>query len=216
MYLPVVVSGQKIIEKTYLVKAEDNINLQFEFADSIAITGWDKNEVYVKVSVSINGNENNDNFKLDMSQNAVGIEIESEIENMKELQRHKRIIDDDGHTIICNSVDMDLFFEVKVPKNCWLEVKTISGDIDIKNLLGKMEIETISGYIDISLPANHNADLELSTISGEMFSNFDFESKAPKGYHHYGRNNVSKVLNQGGKRITLETISGDIYIRKVK
>lgn len=208
--------SQKVIEKSSPIKETDDLTLDFEFADEIKVSTWSKNEVYIKATISINDNEDNDKFKLELKQRSTGIEFESEIEDMKSLQIRKRFIDDDGHTVICNSVDMDLFFEVKVPENIDLEIKTISGDIDIKGVLGKMDINTISGFIDLSLPEKHNADLELSTITGGMYSDFDFNNEKNDGYYHYGKNELSKRLNNGGTRIFLETISGDIFIRKVK
>ncbi|MBU8892246.1 MAG: DUF4097 domain-containing protein [Bacteroidales bacterium] len=208
--------SQKIVEKSSPIKENEELTLNFEFADQITVTTWNKNEVYVKVIVSINNNEDNDKFKLELNQRSTGIVFKSEIENMKSLQTRKRIVDEDGHTITYNSVEMDLFFEVKVPANIDLEIETISGDIDIKGVLGRMDINTISGFIDISLPEKHNADLELSTISGGMYSDFEFNNRKYEGYHHYGKRDLSKRLNNGGTRIFLETISGDIYLRKDK
>jgi len=212
-----IVYSQKVIEKTYPINTEDEISLDFQFADEIKVTTWDKNEVYVKVTVNINDNENNDKFSLNQKQRSTGIKIESEIEDLDDLHRSNRIVKekDKGRTIIYDcSINMDLFFEVKIPKSHKLEIKTISGDIDINGVLARMDINTISGFIDLSLPADYDADLELSTITGGMYSDFEFNKETSDGYHHYGKNELSKQLNQGGTRIFLETISGDIYIRK--
>lgn len=208
--------GQKIVEKSSPIKENEDLYLDFQFADKITVTTWDKNEVYVKAIVSINNNKDNDNFKMDLESYSTGIKIESEIENMRDLQTRKKVVDEDGHSITYNSIDMDLFFEVKVPANIDLEIETISGDIEIKGVLGKMDINTISGFVDLALPEKHNADLNLNTISGGMYSDFTFNNSKNNGYHHYGKNELSKQLNNGGTRIYLETISGDIYLRKAK
>jgi hypothetical protein len=212
--------SQRIVEKTFAVSVDDEISLEFKFANEINVTTWDKNEVFVKASVNINDNNNNDNFELIFNQRSTGIEIESKIINIDDLPQRKRIIKEDknGDKIIINdcTVEMDLFFEVKVPASADIEIETISGDIEIDGILGRMDINTISGFIDLSLPENHNADLELSTISGSMYSDFDFKSDEEKGYSHYRRNEVSKRLNNGGTRIFLKTISGDIFLRKSK
>lgn len=211
--------SQKVIEKTYPVTNADEISLDFQFANEIKVTTWDKNEVYVKATVNINDNENNDKFSLNQKQRSTGIKIESEIEDLNDLHKSKRIVkeNDEGRTIIYDcSVNMDLFFEVKIPKNNKLEIETISGDIDIKGVESRMDIKTISGFIDLSLPSNYDADLELSTITGGMYSDFDFDQEETNGYYHYGKNELSKQLNKGGTRIFLETISGDIFIRKDK
>lgn len=216
IWLPTVLFGQKIIEESSVLKENDDVSLNFDFADKINVTTWEKSEIYIKVTVSINDNKNNDNFKLDMIQRSTGIEFESEIEDMENLHKYRQIIDEDGHINICNSVDMDIVFEVSIPNRVDLQIKTISGDIILKNTLGKLNIETISGFIDLSLPEKHNANLELSTITGGMYSDFNFKNEEMEGYHHYGKHDLSKKLNEGGTRIFLETISGDIYIRKNK
>ncbi|NOQ24739.1 MAG: hypothetical protein GQ564_05185 [Bacteroidales bacterium] len=208
--------GQKVIEKSSPIKENEDLSLDFQFADKITVTTWNKNEVYVKAIITINDNKNNDNFKLELDKFSTGIKIESEIENMKKLQTRTNVVDEDGNTITYNSVDMDLFFEVKVPVNVELEIETISGDIEIKGVLGRMDINTISSFIDLSLPESHNADLELNTITGGMYSDFKFNKSKNNGYHHYGKNDLSKRLNNGGIRIFLETISGDIFLRKAK
>lgn len=208
--------SQKVVEKSSPIKPNEELILDFEFADKITVTTWDKNEVYVKANISINDNEDNDHFNLDINKKTYGIEFESEIDNMKSLQTRKRVVDKDGDVTIYNSIEMDLYFEVKVPKNVEIKIETINGDIEIKNVLGKMDIKTISGFIDITLPVKHNADLDLSTISGGMYSDFEFNNEKNNGYYHYGKHDLSKRLNNGGNKIYLETISGDIYLRKGK
>ncbi|NOU58325.1 DUF4097 family beta strand repeat-containing protein [Marinifilum caeruleilacunae] len=211
--------GQKIVEKSVKMSGEKKVSLEFKFADDIKISTWDKNEVYVKASVNINNNEDNDAFRFHVNSYSKGIEIESEIENMKDL--HKTTIiqrdeDKDGkmETITTNSIDMDLFFEVKLPRNARLSINTISGDITIVGLQNEMEIETISGFIDLSLPTKQQADLVLNTITGEMYSDFEFNTKHEGKLKHYYNGKFTTSLNGGGEEIFLKTISGDIFLRK--
>ena len=56
------VYSQKIVERTFSVSADDDIALEFKFANEIKVSTWNKNEVYVKASVTINDNDHNDNF----------------------------------------------------------------------------------------------------------------------------------------------------------
>lgn len=209
------VMGQKVVEKSTKVKSDQKITLDFEFSDDIKITTWDKNEVYVKATVSINDNEDNDAFELEIKEYPNSVNFISDIKNIKKLSRNFVKEDKDGNVIFSgNSYDMDITFEVKVPENAEVDVETISGNIDIIGLLGEMDIETISGDVDLSIPSNHNANLELSTISGEMYTDFDLKSEVEKGYHHYVRNDYSTKLNKGGVDIHLSSISGNIYLRK--
>ena len=59
--------------------------------------------------------------------------------------------------------------------------------------------------------AYRQADVEFSTISGRIYSNHDLS-------HGMKKSGIPIVirdrLNNGGSRIRLETISGDIFFRK--
>ncbi len=98
-----------------------------------------------------------------------------------------------------------------------LVLSTISGDIEVtfsSLATGKpFSINSISGEIDITLPATIAADIELSAISGRMFSDFDFGDKS-KGMNQVGGNVLSTKLNGGGAKFNIMTVSGNIYLRK--
>ncbi|MPQ47104.1 hypothetical protein GCQ56_08750 [Marinifilum sp. N1E240] len=213
--------SQKIVEKTTKLSDGEQVSLEFKFADEISVSTWDRNEVYVKVNVNINNNEDNDSFRLNSSTFSRGIEIESEIENMEDLHktsiiRKSKNKDGKTETITTNSIDMELFFEVKLPRNAKLSINTINGNITIEGLRDEMEIKTISGFIDLSLPSKHQADLVLNTITGKMYTDFDLNLKNSDGLHQYIKSKFSKDLNGGGEEISLKTISGDIFLRKEK
>ena len=210
---------QKVVEKTAKLSPGERVDLEFKFADDISISTWDKNEVYVKVSVDINDNEDNDSFRLHFRPYSRGVEIESEIEDMENMHRStiiQRRKNEEGETetITTHSVDMELFFEVKLPRNTKLSVNTISGNIVIEGLQNEMEIETISGFVDLSLPSNQRADLVLNTITGEMYTDFDLNLENHEGLNQYIKGKFTTHLNGGGEEISLKTISGDIFLRK--
>jgi lia operon protein LiaG len=98
-----------------------------------------------------------------------------------------------------------------------LVLSTISGDIEVtfSNLAaGKpFSINSISGEIDITLPASTQADVEMSAVSGRMYSDFDFSNKS-KDMNQIGGNELSTKLNGGGAKFSIVTVSGNIYLRK--
>lgn len=80
-------------------------------------------------------------------------------------------------------------------------------------------ISNISGDIDISLPASTKANLELSSISGEIYTDMNIQTKGDEkeGMTRLGgSNNISGTLNGGGVEINLKAISSDIFIRTKK
>ncbi len=98
-----------------------------------------------------------------------------------------------------------------------LLLSSISGSIDVKFgtiVVNKpFSINSISGEIDITLPGNTPVSLDLSTISGSFYSDFDLSSK-DKDMKRYGGSNLSYELNGGGVKFSIATISGNIYLRK--
>lgn len=77
-------------------------------------------------------------------------------------------------------------------------------------------ISTVSGEIDVSLPESSKARLEMHTVTGEMYSNFNLSlPKREDGLTHIGGDKkIESNLNGGGPQLSLSTVSGNIYLRK--
>ena len=100
-----------------------------------------------------------------------------------------------------------------------LVLSTISGNIDIvcKNTAVNtpFSINSVSGDIDISIPENTALNLEMRTISGGFYSDFDF-TEMDRDMKRVGGNKLTYSLNGGGSKFSLVTVSGNIYLRKGK
>jgi lia operon protein LiaG len=98
-----------------------------------------------------------------------------------------------------------------------LVLSTITGDINISfSALAPdrpMSINAVSGEIDITLPAKTAANLELRTMGGSFWSDFDF-SETKENLKKVGGNEIGYALNGGGPKFSIATISGNVYIRK--
>ena len=212
------ITSQKLIEESMPLKETQGVTLKFDFADNIVFKTWDKNEVKVNVSVDINNNEDNDVYHLTVEETPTGnIRFEEEIEDMERLQKRQQAYDKDGNELYTTcTVDLDIFYEVTIPADARISLETISGSVEGKELTGELDLSSISGDIDITYPAAGKADLEFKTISGEMYTDFDFSrNKEESRYkHHYFNSKFEYELNGGGKDIELSTISGNIYFRK--
>jgi hypothetical protein len=79
-------------------------------------------------------------------------------------------------------------------------------------------ISLVSGEVDITLPTDAKATLKTKSISGEIYT--DFEVDMPdkdKGLARVGGGYHSNfAINGGGTEMRLESISGNVYIRKKK
>lgn len=98
-----------------------------------------------------------------------------------------------------------------------LVLSTIAGDIDITfgtvNTDKPFSISTVSGDVDITLPANIALNLEMQSVTGNMYSDFDF-SDVTKDVKRVGGNKLTHPLNGGGTKFNIMTVSGNIYLRK--
>lgn len=98
-----------------------------------------------------------------------------------------------------------------------LILSTISGDINItfSNVSSDkpFSVNSISGDIDVTIPVKTAANLELRTVNGGFYSDFDF-TDSQKNLKKVGGNELNFPLNGGGFRFSIVTVSGNIYLRK--
>jgi lia operon protein LiaG len=116
--------------------------------------------------------------------------------------------------------------EVEI-KNCQsINLKNVSGPLVLSTISGEIEvvftelskekpisIASISGEIDVTLPAKSGVDLEMETISGTFYSDFDM-TPTDKKLRQVGGSKLKTQLNGGGVRFKITNISGNIYLRK--
>jgi DUF4097 and DUF4098 domain-containing protein YvlB len=211
--------GQKIVNETYKLPESGRVSMNLKFADSIRVSSWDKDEIQIKATVLINNGKLNEAFtmKVDKSGNELEIITDFDMKLMKEgrvedcngnIYQNRNMNWNNG-SMICS----DIYFEIKIPNKADFRIETISGNIDIQGFAGRLFAKTISGFVDLTWKANRGADLEMKTITGDVFSNLDVALENKKknpvvGYQLKGK------INGGGIPIHLESISGDVYLRK--
>ena len=193
------VQGQQIIEKNLNFSGKESITLDIQIADSITINTWNKNEVYVKASVSINENKDNEAYETSFDETGRAVSVKAKFrENYFK-----------GKNNCCN--EADIFWQVYLPEKAKFSVETINANVTITGQTTEMSIKSISGYIDLAIPADQQANIDFSTISGMMYSNH----KLALDKTHTGiPSRITEKFNNGGAPIRLETISGDIFFRK--
>jgi hypothetical protein len=100
------------------------------------------------------------------------------------------------------------------------EFITVSGDLEFSGTLsaqGVHSIEATRGTISLHFPEGFAATLEIDTFSGQ-FHPQDFPVTLMPGGRGGGRGRVQRqqfTINGGGTRISIETNSGDVYLRKI-
>jgi hypothetical protein len=192
--------AQRIIEKNFSYKSNQQIDFNLQIADSIRIQTWSKNEVSVRASVSIGNNRYNDEYIVTFDESASEISVKAKIES-------KRNNKWTGDTSCCNA---DISWTIYVPEKAPVNVETINGNIIITGNTSAIKAHSISGFIDMVIPGDLKADFRLSTITGTVYSDI---VKPENAKFKKGGPDFSSQYRGGGTPVDLKTISGDIFIR---
>lgn len=195
--------SQKVIQKSLEAKGK-TVEMKFDFADTIFIEAWNKNTLALEVSVNIDENRFNDDYTLNVSEKPGAVKLE-EVVDFKAIQKKKGKDN-------CN-LNSHIIYTLKVPADLAFNLKTISGQVEIKGTTGKMDVNSISGFIDYAAPTACKAKIKISTITGNVYSNLKFDEQKDREMKWVG-SDYNLVLNGGGPEIALKTISGDIFLRK--
>lgn len=98
--------------------------------------------------------------------------------------------------------------------------KTATGEISVvfEKVSQKSPISLVSatGAIDVSIPPNTAANLEMKATMGEIFTDFDINFPVPDDNMKLvsGKKTIKTELNNGGVEISLRSATGNIYLRK--
>ena len=195
--------AQKIIEKHMAFAPKQFIKLDIQIADSIRVITWNKNEVYAKASVNINNNKDNDVYVTGFNEKGNTIEVNANFDDKKKVGYN-----DSCHC--CCNYNSKIYWDIYIPEQSDFSVETIDGNIIIEGNTKEIKAHSISGFIDMSLTASRKADLKMSTISGTIYSDIAMNNASKRD----GGNTVDTQYNGGGEDVELETISGDIFLRK--
>lgn len=235
------VQAQKKLEKTFPISANTQIFLNLKYASSIEVKYWDKQEISMQVSVNLNENKDNDNFELIEQKTDNQLEIQSNIQNIKGIAKlqdnnsdkqekhyYNGYSNNSGYWDSENQVyirkgkeiSADIIYQIFVPKNNPLKVKTISGNLIVDYFPQKIKLENISGNIELNFRENQKANFKIQSITGDVYTNLEgleFPSKKDGALDRVGggfKTELEAKYKGGGEEIILKTISGDILIKK--
>jgi DUF4097 and DUF4098 domain-containing protein YvlB len=198
--------SQKVITKKLDVQ-DKTAELKFDFADTIHIEAWNKSTIELEVTINIENNRYNDYYALNVNEHSGNVELVEKVDfdGIKKIKNTKEL----------NNINSKINYKLKVPVDLEFSLKTISGKIELIGSKGKMSVNSISGFIDYAIPAATKAHINLSTVTGDVYSDVKFDNKPSKEISWVGtKRDLS--LNGGTLPVELKTVSGDIYLRKLK
>ncbi len=104
-----------------------------------------------------------------------------------------------------------------------VEIKDVSGSVNATSVSGDVSVEisrfegnddmkfsSVSGDVDIRLPANLDADIDMSSFSGSIKTDFPIEVRSEKyttRQHAHGR------VGNGSRSLNMSSVSGSLSLR---
>lgn len=86
----------------------------------------------------------------------------------------------------------------------WVEIVRLDGD-------DSLEFSSASGDVHVTVPASLDADIEMSTLSGSLKTDFPIQVEEPR--HGPGRRASGRV-GAGSRRLRISTVSGSISLTR--
>jgi hypothetical protein len=218
-------------EATFPIPANKKIEANLKFARQIDIKSWNRQEIGLKKTIKYSQEELLEIDQQEASEKSGVLVIETDYK-MKDRGENKYqcwSCDNESWNdkeCICFQIS----YELLLPAGMSLDLETISGDItlgdyqgremnietisggiEISDFTGQIRAKSISGFVDFTSPGNQGFDVAFKSVTGEIYTDFDL--KLDKGSTAWSKR-LNRSLNGGGERVALETVSGDIFLRK--
>jgi DUF4097 and DUF4098 domain-containing protein YvlB len=95
-----------------------------------------------------------------------------------------------------------------------VQANSVSGNVDVRvdelTGTGAFSFHSVSGDVTLEVPRDFGADLTMSTVSGDINSDFPITL----GNGRMSRRSLSARIGAGGRRLDVSTVSGDLRLRQ--
>ena len=212
--------GQRKIEEDFKISPNQTISVDFKFSHDIKVVQWSKQEIKVNASVMVDDGKGNSDYSLKTQDSPEVFSIASDFGDYFKRKNENGVNN-------CSS-KTEINYIVYVPENAHLKVKSISGDVyaetfsgeletdlvagdvELKHYNGNLSLKTVSGNLDITMD---KAIIDAKTLTGTIYSDLDIQRDQYRKSSSVSTRIVGTV-SSGGKKVKLETVSGNIYMRK--
>lgn len=207
----------EVFEKSVALDGR-RISIDADMASTIKISTWNKDQVQVKVTYELNDGDLNEAVSVDLDEQSSRIRLKLDVDD--KILRDVSVSDceRDGATYwgsrngrkVCVSISIELF----IPNKTELDIETVLADVLIEGTFEELDIKSVTGDIDVTWPEQQGTALELKTVTGNIFTNFDLSGKRDKGLPVISSHEIEMTYKSGGAYLKLESVTSDIYLRK--
>lgn len=103
---------------------------------------------------------------------------------------------------------------VRVATTGLVEASSVNGSLNIKmgraNWSETLEFKTVNGGITLELPGDLNTEVSASTVNGSLMSDWPMTVRGK-----WGPRRMNGKIGNGGRELALESVNGDIELRRV-
>jgi DUF4097 and DUF4098 domain-containing protein YvlB len=95
------------------------------------------------------------------------------------------------------------------------EASSVNGAVDVTmgraDWDGVLKFTTVNGALSVTLPGSLDADVRAQTVNGDMESDFPLTVRGK-----WGPRKMSGTIGRGGRSLVLETVNGEIALRRAR
>ncbi|MBI3652923.1 MAG: DUF4097 family beta strand repeat protein [Acidobacteria bacterium] len=219
-------------QKSYSINAGGQIKISNVSGD-IFITGYDGNAILVTAN-----KEGRDRDKVEVEDLSSSNRVEVQVKyprhcncdasiNFKVQVPRSINFDFEGIHSVSGEVEIQgVRGNIKVASvSGEVHVKDVSGAVNASSVSGSVEVEiqqlvgkddlkfsSVSGSVQVKMPGDLDAEVDMSTLSGSLKTDFPLEIRKEK----YGpRNSVKGRLGDGSRRLHMSSVSGSLTLSRI-
>lgn len=101
---------------------------------------------------------------------------------------------------------------VNVSTSQWAKASSVNGSVTAafgKADWQELKLSTVNGSIELSLPGDTSTDVRFHSVNGHFDSDFPITVQG-----RFGRSSMEGRIGQGGRELDLNTVNGNVEIRK--
>lgn len=227
---------QNEIVKTFSVGEQAELRLE-NVNGEVDIKGWSKNEIKVTAVIMAKNQEALDRISVDMDKNARGVSVETHykhnngwgknnsgsvdytvmVPNQARLSSIELVngsLTVDG---VAGEMDINLVNGSIVASGLTSdsEINSVNGSIDvtyqsISKDLRDISIDTVNGRIELNLPDDISADVDIETMHGSIKNDFGLSANK----NMFAGKNLNGTIGSGDVKISIESVNGGVRLRK--
>ena len=212
-----VAGAQRIVEKSIAWQPGQTVSLELKYARDIQINTWERNEVSVRASVSINDNTQNEAWSMTTDASANQIRVATDLEPPQE--EYSGDCPGSSYHLDEGRYCSLIVYEIYLPEDASLQVETLGGDITLRGVRTPVFAKSLSGWVDADWSAQRGATVSMKSVTGEVYTNLDLglnesaeasrQRTSPVGWE------IEGTVAGGGVSVHLESVSNDVYFRRV-